>query len=284
MPTTRRGSAATNKTAQQPSSDHQPEKSVSTSASPSASMGGAGGDDLDESSLQALMMSLGEESKTLVKILTKVITAQFKSEFESLKKEMSSKDTQISDLKSEVHDLRQKVNNLEIELDNADQYERRDTVIINGPLVPPESRLENTVHVVTVAIKDHLRININEKDISVAHRIGPVNSQRPRPIIVKLVNRSLKYDLKRACIELKPQLFINESLTPKRLALYKKVLHIRKIHKAKFQQCHTKDGKIIVKLKNSTVKHVIVDENSLLDFLEKYPLMKETYMEYNTDT
>ena len=98
-------------------------------------------------------------------------------------------------------------------------------------------------------------------------------------MIVKLVNRYLKYDLVGACIQLKPNLYINESLTPKRLSLFKAVLNIRKLHRERFSQLHTKDGNIIVKLKNSTVKHVIVDDASLMTFLDKYPAMKDTYME-----
>ena len=97
--------------------------------------------------------------------------------------------------------------------------------------------------------------------------------------MVKLVNRSLKYDLVGASINLKPGIYVNESLTPKRLNIMKKVLAIRKQHRQKFQQCYTKDGKIIIKLRNSTVKHIIVDETTLLDFLEKYPAMNDTYQD-----
>lgn len=235
--------------------------------------------DTSDSELNYLLGTLSEESKTLVKILNTIISKQFKAEIDMIKKDLNSKDDKIAELNTEIKELKNKVHDLEVNIDNTEQYERRDTVIISGPLLPPETRPENSVHTVTSAIKEHLKINVNENEISVAHRIGPVNSQRTRPIIVKLVNRSLKYDLIGACIQLRPQLYVNESLTTKRLNLYKKVLHLRKSHKEKFQQCHTKDGKIIIKLKNSTVKHTIVDENSLMSFLDKYPLMKDSYFE-----
>ena len=76
---------------------------------------------------------------------------------------------------------------------------------------------------------------------------------------------------------MKPKLYINESLTPRRRVLFNTVLQIRKAHRQKFQQCYTKDGKVIVKLRNSTVKHTIVDEKSLMSFLVKYPEMSDTY-------
>ena len=134
----------------------------------------------------------------------------------------------------------------------------------------------------TETVKENLKLNIKAEDISVAHRLGTSQPGRDRPIIVKLVNRSLKYDVIGACIQLRPRLYINESLTPRCLDIFKQVLAIRKEHRQKFQQCYTKDGNIVIKLKHSTVKHVIVDHQSFLNLLEKYPDMKDTYNEIQT--
>ena len=68
------------------------------------------------------------------------------------------------------------------------------------------------------------------------HRLGTTHGLQPgrdRTMIVKLVTRSLKYDIMGACIQLRPQLYVNESLTPKRLEIFKKVLSIRKKTSAK---------------------------------------------------
>lgn len=102
------------------------------------------------------------------------------------------------------------------------------------------------MNVVVNTIKDILKINIRESNISVAHRMS---QYRVRHMIVKLVNRSQKYQIVGACIKTRPNLYINESLTPNHLSLLKQVLAIRKQHRQKFQQCFTKDGKIIIKLK-----------------------------------
>ena len=77
-----------------------------------------------------------------------------------------------------------------------------------------------------------------------------------------------------ACVTVKPNLYVNESLTPKRRALFKKVWDIRKQHRDLFQQCYTHDGKIYVKLKVSNQKQAITTEASLTDFLDKYPVLK----------
>lgn len=232
----------------------------------------------DDTDVDCLLSSLSQENKSLVKIIKAIISQQFKIEIETLKDDLRRKETEVEQLQNEVKDLKIKVTSLETQIDDVEQYERRDTIILNGPSVPPETPTENTVSVTVATIREHLKINLKENDLSVAHRLGPKHNHT-RPIIVKLVNRSLKYDLVGACIKLKPGIYVNESLTPKRLNIMKKVLAIRKQHRQKFQQCYTKDGKITIKLKNSTVKHTIVDEITLLDFLGKYPSMKDTYQE-----
>lgn len=236
----------------------------------------------DDHDLDNLMKSLSDESQTLVKIITVIITSKFKSEMDGLKSELATKDKKISELQQEITGLKVKIEDLENTVDSVDQYERRDTIIFSGPLLPEESPQENATTLITSIVKDHLKINIREEDINVAHRLGPKSSQRKRPLIVKLHNRTLKYDLMGACIQLKPKIFINESLTPSRLHLYKQILNIRKEHRDKFQQCYTKDGKINIKLKNSTVKYIIVDQRTLIQFLDKYPLMKDTYLQATT--
>lgn len=235
--------------------------------------------DLENAELPELLNSLSEESRTLVKIIKMVITEQFRGEIQTLREELVKRDSEITQLKTEVKDLNIKVEDLESHLDSIEQYQRRDTVIISGPALPQESQHENPVHLIVNTLKDTLKINVQEQDISVAHRLGPFNQNHPRPMIVKLMNRSHKYDIIGACLTIKPDLYINESLTPSRLNLFKKILAIRKQHRQKFSQCHTKDGKIIVKLGNSMMKHIIVDERSLLQFLDRYPDMKDTYQE-----
>lgn len=238
----------------------------------------------DDSEVNNLIESLPKESQSLVKVLSKIIFIQLVAELSSVKKELKEKDTQIANLTSEVNNLKDHVNDLEQKVDSVDQYERRDTVILSGPSLPEHTNSEHTTSVVVNTIRDYLKINIKETDISIAHRLGPQKQQKNKPIIVKFMNRTLKYDLTQACIQLKPQLYINESLTPKRRNLLNTILNIRRQHKAKFQQCYTKDGTIIIKLRNSTTKHSIVDDKSLMSFLEKYPQMMDTYQQTTSQT
>lgn len=166
---------------------------------------------------------------------------------------------------------------LETNFDSVDQYERRGTIIVSGLMLPEEAQQKNTDSTFITTIREYLKVNIREADINIAHRIGPVHYQRKRPITVKLSNRSLKHDLVGACIRMKPQLYMKKSFTTKQIHLFKQVFNVRKAQKDKFQHCNVKDGKIIVKLKNSTVRHEVFEERALLTFLDKYPCMLNTY-------
>ncbi|KAK3888072.1 hypothetical protein Pcinc_007862 [Petrolisthes cinctipes] len=214
-----------------------------------------GGCDINE--VNHLLGSLTGESQALVKVLTKIFSVQ------------------ISGLSQEVIGLQNRIQELKTNQDNLDQYQRRDTVIIKGPALPQESTNDHTASIVVTTIKDNQKININPNDISVTNRLGPQKQQRNRSFIVKFLNRSLKHDLIDACVSLRPQLYINESLTPKRESLFSPILTIRKTHKHKFQQCYTIEGNIVIKLRNTTVKHTINDDKRLMSFLEKYPEMMD---------
>lgn len=232
-----------------------------------------------DSDLDSQICHLSPESQAIVMTITSVLTQRLTHQINMLKVEISNKDMKIVELSEKVDNLNSKIQDLENHIDEVDQYERRDCIILSGPSLPPELPDENPTHVAISTIKDNLRINMTGQDISVAHRLGQKKQESKRPIIVKLVNRSLKYDLRNACIQLKPQLYVNESLTSRRGRLLKQVLNIRHVHKNKFQQCYTNEGKIIIKLRNSNMKHTIHDEKSLLQFLDKYPEMMDTYTE-----
>ena len=237
----------------------------------------------NDSDVSALFESLPEDNKTVVKVITEIITTWISDQLNDLKKELTGKDKQINHLQNDLTTLKNRVEDLELHLDSVDQYERRDYVILSGPSLTPEATQENTTNLVTQMIKDQLKINIKESNNSVSHRLGS-KRQHNRPIIVKLVNRSLKQDLVGACIQLRFQLYVNESLTPKRRGLLNKMLTIRKEHKQKFQQCYTQEGRITIKLRNSTIKHTITDEKQLISFLEKYPEMMDTYLQSASST
>ena len=143
--------------------------------------------------------------------------------------------------------------------------------------MPPENPNENSAEVIMNVIKDNLHLNITASDINMAHRLGAKRAPNTtRPIIVKFHSRQNKTEIMNACITVKPKFYINESLIPKRRSLFKIIWEIRKQHRDLFQQCYTQEGKICVKLKVSNLKHFITTDETLNEFLDKYPILKQT--------
>ena len=219
--------------------------------------------------------NLSGEMLTLTNIICKTIQTQFDNFFNKFENLNSAKDKLIGKLESKVSALEDKISQLETNIDDVDQYERRETIIISGPNLPDETTMENPSDIIVSTIKHHLHVNMSHSDINVAHRLGPKTQGKKRPIIVKLQNRAKKSELLQACITLKPQLHINESLTTKRRSIYSFIRKIRAQHRHLFQQCYTSDGKIVVKLKNSTVKNIITSEHTLAAFLDNHPLFRD---------
>lgn len=209
--------------------------------------------------------SLSQEGKVIVSTIVKALAIL-----------SQEKDKEIAKLQDQVSSLQKTVRKLEEQVDDVEQYERRDTIIISGPALPSEQSQENSTSLVVNAIKQNLHINLNHSDINVAHRLGPKRQNKDRPVIVKLLNRSKKSEIMEACVTVKPNLYVNESLTPKRRTIFNTIWEIRKKNREVFQQRYTRDGKIFVKLKTSNQKHVITTEESLNTFLDKYPVLSQS--------
>ena len=243
-------------------------------------------DDGEAEALEKWMSSLSDENLTLAKVITKVITVKFDCKFDEMKKEIDAKNETIVKISNEIDRLTNRVADLESNLEELQQYSRRDCMVFNGPSLPKETENEDTTMAIIEAIKQKHKINLKTQDISASHRLGPKPKPssipnapvpRTRPIIVKFVSRSTKADITSAAIALKPDLYANESLTPQRLDLLRRVRAIRAKRRDDFLACHTSEGKIVVKIKlgNSFRRFVITSESSFNVFLEHNPNLKD---------
>ena len=124
-----------------------------------------------------------------------------------------------------------------------------------------------------------LFLPLDAADISVCHRLGPKTPNRERPIICKFLSRSVKDDMKHACITLqpKPGLFVSESLTPIRRNMFHKLRQVKKEHPTLIESLHTNDGTIMVKVITNEKKDLITNPSHLNRFLEKHHAFKESY-------
>ena len=191
---------------------------------------------------------------------------------------------------NDIGTLTNRVKELEAQLEEQQQYSRRDCMIFSGPSLPKEEANEDTTKLIIQAIIDKHKIVIKSSDISTSHRLGPkpkpstspnAPAARVRPIIVKFVSRSTKADVTSAAIAARTDLYANESLTPQRLDLLRRVRAIRAKRRDDFLACHTNEGKIVVKIKlgDTFRKFVITNETSFSLFLENNPILKDIYAE-----
>lgn len=174
-------------------------------------------------------------------------------------------------LKSAMQSLEGKVYRMQAELNDIEQYSRRECLEIQGiPLPKDGGHAEDTNQIIT-KIGELMSVEIDEVDISVSHRL-PVSrnykGNRSEPaIIAKFVRRDVKEQFYRARKELKNlttkdlgydisnNIYINESLTESNKALFKECVKAKK--EMGFTFIWTSNGKIFLrKDEHSPVIHI----------------------------
>lgn len=210
-------------------------------------------DDSMFSELNSIQPTLSKNNQCLVDALknifgefrTKIIADiqdKIESSFADLKSDCISncqaKDAKIAELESNCDSLSKKIEALEDKFEAAEAYGRRDAVVISGA-VPAVTHDENIKNITVQLIKDKLGSDIVPGDISVAHRLQvkrPVNQETPRPpnIYVKFVRRDTKKMVilasKNQPRQASSKIFVNESLTPQRTAVFRTLLNLKKNH------------------------------------------------------
>ena len=176
--------------------------------------------------------------------------AKLKSDMSILNKKLTDSCSQVKELKAENLSLAKKVATLENSLDDEDAYVRRETVIFNGSAIPPAATGEICNNVIRKVIKDKLHIELNESDISVAHRAGKKpSSQGPdcRGIQVRFCRRDIKRQLmmiRKDNSDRSNTLYTNESLTPKRRSILFTLRQMKKKFPDLVKGCTSQDGRV----------------------------------------
>ena len=128
-----------------------------------------------------------------------VLRVQFKQVREDFSNLMTSKYEEISLLKQEIAELKSVVSIIENSVDEADCYERRDTIILSGRLIPEVVDSENVATIARNLVKKYVNVTVPVTGINTAHRLGLKKPNQPdkRPIIVKLCQRDAKRNINR---------------------------------------------------------------------------------------
>lgn len=138
----------------------------------------------------------------------------------------------------------------ERKLDDLQQYSRKYNLEISG--VPRNVNL--TDKEVVLSIAEELKVDINERDVDIVHRLN--SKKGTSPIIIRFTNYTAKQKLYKAKKHLRNKdwslifgesmtIYFNENLTQSRGKLYKEVRATVKAKK--YYSCWTIDGKIFVK-------------------------------------
>ena len=112
----------------------------------------------DSESLAYLKANLSNDAQLIITYMQEEfdrMKQELKSEFTTL---FAAKLKEADELKEQVKFLNDKVSKLEGLVDEADQYERRDTLILPGPAIPVVSSGENCKAIVQEAIKQVCRV------------------------------------------------------------------------------------------------------------------------------
>ena len=114
------------------------------------------------SEMEVALLNQAETLKEFMKIeLTK-----FKSEILDM---ISGYREQVTSLSAEVKLLKEKVNYLENSQDEIDSYERRDTVILSGEVIPEFSPGEDCPDIVTRIVSVKLGVELDRTSQSTVH-------------------------------------------------------------------------------------------------------------------
>ena len=231
-----------------------------------------------------------KDCKTLVPALVNFLQ-NFERKFDGIFSEMKEdfqrkikeRDDRIQTLEGDVKFLKDKVKKMDKLADEADAYERRDTLIFSGPAIPEVSSNENCASILQEVIKRELKVNIAATDINTAHRLGPKPSaQGPdkRGIILKLCSRDLKRNIMMASKnQARPvRIYANESLTPPRRKIFNTLRFMKRQHPELVKGVSSFEGRVFAYTPNDSPaanstrdrRHLVNDHDMLVKFCREF--------------
>ena len=220
---------------------------------------------------------LTAETKEIFTLLVTLFTTLQSTQESSLQEILNKiernnneQNSKISDLQARITSLEERLEtvstthsrttrSLQSDIDNNDQYERRDTLILSGPQVPEATAEENPKQIIHELFRRHLNLQIDPSNISIAHRLGrkPSSSPDKRNIIFKLCRRDTVTDIMHSCRLFRnmdgPQPFyVNASLTPLRNKIFYALRMLKKKFPHKISSCSSQNGNIAAYIPSPT--------------------------------
>ena len=179
----------------------------------------------------------------------------FSSKYDELLKQVQRSNDRTASLSTDVKNLKEDMKHckkIEREIEDLSQYLRRDCLELTGVLPTEEVSCFDLV----CSIGKEMGIELQDEDISTAHRLPTYNKSVDDKIIVKFTRRSIRDEFygKRKAIagkevgkvgtlrdlsqDPKKKLFISESLTQARKKLFGSINKFKKDNKDQIQTVH----------------------------------------------
>lgn len=207
-------------------------------------------------------MSLRNKSeiKTIIKETIQELFADEEFMRTIVKKISDKVDDKINQLEELIKTQENKIHSLEQKIDDIEQKEKNNNVCIYGV---PEELNETLCIKVPQLISDRTGLSLKQEDIIAVYRIGKPseNTQKPRPVILKLKWYDSKYSILKNCRKFKgTKVFISEDLTKAR----RKLLHDAKTTFGE-KQVWIFNGHVFIKRNGINVK--LYNNEDLLKYL-----------------
>ena len=177
--------------------------------------------------------------QTLIDELTDVITKKVADALkDTYEFELAERDQKISALEKKVDDL-------EMLQDDAEQYSRRNCLVVHGLV---EKKDESTDDLLKKFCKDRLDVIVEDSEIDRSHRLGMHKKDKIRGIIIRFSNyntRNAVYQKRKVLRkqEKQPIVYVQENLTKERANLF---WNIKKNYKEHIKSIWTQDGRVKV--------------------------------------
>ena len=213
----------------------------------------------------ALLMAFKDEEvkKSLVELVARAITGPVSQKVsENVKNEVVKLRAELQHRDLKIKQLEEKVESLTADIDQLEQYSRRNSLRITGI---PETDEEDPVSKVMDLVNNTLQLNppLELSEVDRVHRSGkprsnlaPNQPAKPRAILVKMATyRSRKriMDLRSSRL-LQKGVFFNEDLTKRRESLCYKARCLKR--EGKIQSAWSADGNILIRDKHGNVRKI----------------------------
>ena len=192
-----------------------------------------------------------------IDVLAKLMQAQSEFLLTAFTKQLAERDATIAQHTRVIDQLRAENTELRVELDDLQQYSRRNAVRISGIPQPDNEKPQDLQKAVVKLIKEDMKVELLDRDICRMHRVGrptPPSDKHPnglpRQIILKFTCYAVRRKVMKARRNLKDlsghpyRIYINEDLTRKRAHLAQ-LARAAKVER-KIKDTWVLDGKIFV--------------------------------------